>query len=1081
MRVQSFIPFLRKGDFPFRTQPVNEKKVDRVDVTSFYSSFSKRKAHLKKSYVQRNTHLLAGKYIKTEKSLPPPQFYENIGDSEKMIVDYTTKNPQTASDNLKSNLIDGLDLIPTSWTLTPVDGNKRPYRKAWNTEPALNRTEIIKDIKAGKAKGYGLRTGEISGGILAVDCDGNSAWDKLIEILEGEIPDTICFSSGKDGRAQFLFKVPENYWQGKPNRKVIDTAPGEMLELRWNSCQSVLPPSVHPETGEYKWEADPVGTDLMEIPEPLLNAWEAASQPKAKVNKNSQSEPTPKTESGDRTSSNNFNSESIVDFWEREILPRLTPELVYGRAENFRLEAGGIWRGVCPIHPGADNDTSFCVNNDNLTFCCHSCGEKGNALDFWGLMNNRGTRLRGKDFVEGVRHYAGLLNMDFPDYETEKKRRPSEFDVDEPADLGTPESYNPDAEITQQILNFLYGDKPWICVNDRLFYWTGTHYKESPIEVETRRIRDTCNAYMKRSKDGKITYPYAKPSYVKTCLEWVKMSLLIDPNLCNPAGLNCTNGVLQITWNGNKPSWKLVDHTPTFYYLYEPKVTYNPNADPTNCLRLLQVLELPEQEIFLKTISASLDLANVRKSVKHRIRALLCKGDGNNGKDALRNLVSLLYGGYGLTGKSLADFAAYDQGRKFPLAGLRYSRVNWSSENASATRLDSIQCLKAFVTGDTLQAEAKGKDEQDFDPVAIAIFNINDVPNLSGALEAIQSRYAVLSFNKTFKQNADPSKGELEVDPRFKYDPEFVCNEVLPAFLNLILDALVKLMAEGIDYECTNKAMEDIQCQNSHLFQFCRDVGLTYVSDSTMTIGEVWEKLRAWYIANGTLTIEETATGKEKFAWIDQARRGDINVKGSNQVLPRFLQLFPKAKRVSLPNNRVGIAGIGIIRHFNEPISQSISQSISQLPLQDKGYEPVKPVSLPDDKKISTVDVISPDLPQQEQEITKNEEQVEELPKLANNPDTVRATGLSLANDLPNEVANEPNKVVSVPADSEATDDLKVGDRVMIDLSNSKFQTPRHGQVATIIKPDHTKGYWLVQFSDGVRMPFSARELKLVD
>ena len=1005
--------------------------------------------------------------------------FKNFQRKEKMTAATKTANP------LASKLIDGLELIPETWVLTPVDGNKRPYRNKWNTEPALDRAEIIKDIRQGKAKGYGLRLGEISGGILAIDCDGDSAWDKLVEIL-GEVPDSICFASGKQGRAQFLFKVSENLWEGKPNRKVIDTAEKEQLEFRWNSCQSVLPPSVHPTTGEYKWVATPVDVDVMEIPLSLLNAWELASQPKSrKVNAPSQNQQSSqKTESSEakrdedvRTAkTNNFNSQSIVDFWERDVQPKLTPELVYGTVEAFRLEGSGIWRGVCPIHPGASNDTSFCVNNENLTFCCHSCDEKGNVIDFWGLMNNRGSKLRGKDFVDGVRHYANLLNMELPDYETEKKRRPSEFNVDDPVDPDTPESFNPDAEITQIILNFLYGDKPWICVSDKLYCWTGTHYKESPIEVEIRKIRNVCNSYMKRNKDGKITYPYAKPSYVEACLKWVKMSLLIDPNLCNPAGLNCTNGVLQLTWEKSKPSWKLLDHAPNFYYLYEPKVTYKPDADSTNCQRLLQVLEPAELEIFLKTIAASLDLASVRKFVKHRIRALLCKGDGNNGKDALRNLVSLLYGGYGLTGKSLSDFSAYDQGRKFPLAGLINSRVNWASENANATRLDSIQSLKAFITGDTLSCEAKGKDEKEFEPVAIALFNINDLPNLRGALEAIQSRYAVLSFNKTFKQNADPSKGELEVDPRFKHDTDFIRNDVLPAFLNLVLDSLTKLMAEGINYECTNKTMEDIQCQNSHLFQFCRDIGLTYISDSTMSIGEVWEKLRAWYIANGTLTIEETSSGKEKFAWTDQARKGDTNVKGSNQVLSKFLQLFPKAKRVSLPNNRVGISGIGIISHFDEPISQSISQSISQLPLQDKGYEPVKPVALPDDEKNHIEDVISSIQPSHPEIVVQIDEQIEELPKLANNPDTVRATGLSVANELPNELANElPNEPEAIATEPESAS-LKVGDRAILDRPAS----PKHGQLVTIVRPSKVEDCWVVRFDDGSDNSFCAEALRLV-
>jgi hypothetical protein len=42
--------------------------------------------------------------------------------------------------------------------------------------------------------------------------------------------------------------------------------------------------------------------------------------------------------------------------------------------------------------------------------------------------------------------------------------------------------------------------------------------------------------------------------------------------------------------------------------------------------------------------------------------------------------------------------------------------------------------------------------------------------------------------------------GELKADPRFLYDKTFVRTEVLPWYLHYVLDALDRLMVEGIDY-----------------------------------------------------------------------------------------------------------------------------------------------------------------------------------------------------------------------------------------------------------------------------------------
>lgn len=107
-------------------------------------------------------------------------------------------------------------------------------------------------------------------------------------------------------------------------------------------------------------------------------------------------------------------------------------------------------------------------------------------------------------------------------------------------------------------------------------------------------------------------------------------------------------------------------------------------------------------------MAASLDLATIRKHRGREVKALLCKGHGNNGKDTLREAVRLLYGGIGMSNASVSDFAAYDNGRKFGLSKLEGARINWSSENSSFDNLDRLQSLKAAITGEALDIERKG-------------------------------------------------------------------------------------------------------------------------------------------------------------------------------------------------------------------------------------------------------------------------------------------------------------------------------------------------------------------------------------
>jgi len=474
----------------------------------------------------------------------------------------------------------------------------------------------------------------------------------------------------------------------------------------------------------------------------------------------------------------------------------------------------------------------------------------------------------------------------------------------------------------QMAFETLYGDKPWICASNKLYCRNTNYYEYIPDAVEIKRIRDFCDSYAVQKKNI-ITFPYANPASVTQVLNWVKMTLRIDARLLNPPGVNCTNGVLQVHWDEDKPSFKLAEHSPEFYYTYKPIATYDPSADPKHCDRLLEALEPAQREIFLRTIAASLDLKKVRQYKGRSIRALLLKGDGSNGKDSLREVVALMYGKQGMTNCTLADFAAYDEGRKFSLAPLIISRINWASENANSVRLDKIQSLKAFITGDPLISERKGVDGEEYEPAGIAIFNVNDVPTMQGAMEAILSRYGILEFTKTFKIGANQSLGELEADPRFKYDPMFMQLMVVPAFLNRVLQALFDLMRDGIDYSCTKEALEEIQAENCHLWQFCQDVGLTYSPNSTVTASEIWSKLEAWYQDNGILTYDGT-----KAVWAEQVRPSDKNVKASHQVISRFLQLFPKAKRVMMPRPGGGkaiaaIAGIGFVSSPDKRVSIS--------------------------------------------------------------------------------------------------------------------------------------------------------------
>lgn len=175
-----------------------------------------------------------------------------------------------------------LSLLPSDWALTPVK-EKRPLRPSWQSEQPIDRDILLGLLRTGEDlsksdggtwhctwTGIGLRLGTTSRNLMAVDVDGVLAEVKLNELSSGDIPETISWTSGRKGRSQILFLIPDE-WVERISTVKHDCGEGQYLEFRWDGCQSVLPPSIHPETGRYQWINSPSNSNVAPAPQWLLD------------------------------------------------------------------------------------------------------------------------------------------------------------------------------------------------------------------------------------------------------------------------------------------------------------------------------------------------------------------------------------------------------------------------------------------------------------------------------------------------------------------------------------------------------------------------------------------------------------------------------------------------------------------------------------------------------------------------------------------------------------------------------------------------------------------------------------------
>jgi predicted P-loop ATPase len=174
-------------------------------------------------------------------------------------------------------ILDQLARLPDGWGFVAVDGEKRPYQTKWQDNP-LTKAKLAKELKAGRARAIGVCCGVPSGGLLFLDHDGKSASTILREwgCPMSSLPRSWTVTSGRDGRFQVIYQVPQHYWDGIVTRKYktgVTDAEGkpEQVELRWTGCQSVVAGD-HPLTPGYHWVTKYTPDDLpiAEAPSELL-------------------------------------------------------------------------------------------------------------------------------------------------------------------------------------------------------------------------------------------------------------------------------------------------------------------------------------------------------------------------------------------------------------------------------------------------------------------------------------------------------------------------------------------------------------------------------------------------------------------------------------------------------------------------------------------------------------------------------------------------------------------------------------------------------------------------------------------
>ncbi len=154
-------------------------------------------------------------------------------------------------------------LLPEDWKWCLVRG-KDAFGQGTSTDPLSTENTLKKvNSKRHRQTGLGVVTGDASNGLVAVDIDGPLAEEAFKKILGESWPATLTPGTmswrGRPGRRQLLYQIPPGIRPllGKfTKEQMVPELKGTDDEvcIRYNGCYSVIPGSMHPDTGKpYEW------------------------------------------------------------------------------------------------------------------------------------------------------------------------------------------------------------------------------------------------------------------------------------------------------------------------------------------------------------------------------------------------------------------------------------------------------------------------------------------------------------------------------------------------------------------------------------------------------------------------------------------------------------------------------------------------------------------------------------------------------------------------------------------------------------------------------------------------------------
>ena len=293
-----------------------------------------------------------------------------------------------------------------------------------------------------------------------------------------------------------------------------------------------------------------------------------------------------------------------------------------------------------------------------------------------------------------------------------------------------------------------------LCTSGRVFYSVRDEiyeYNKGVFDECEVTVRRDINLYLKNLRTSTINNEVVQD--IKNTYGIEDVDIFMQNDI-----INFRNGLVAVTSEAQDfissiPTSKHVDkvlysHTPDIPMICQVPIDYNHQSECPNIDQFIsEVVRKEDFSILYELVGYCMHASTDME------KAFILIGEGSNGKSTYLKLVERLLGKKNISHISIQDL---DDSR------FKYAEIFGKLANIYAdipiTPLAKVDRFNSIVTGDTIQAERKGKHPFDFTPYSTLIFSCNAIPRSHTKTKGYYRRIVPIRFPFTFGTGEDVDK-----------------------------------------------------------------------------------------------------------------------------------------------------------------------------------------------------------------------------------------------------------------------------------------------------------------------------------